>query len=44
MREEPEEKDERADQWSAAGTLPDFDETWSVPPDDLDATWPIKQE
>jgi hypothetical protein len=19
----------------------DFDETWAVPPDDLDATWPI---
>jgi hypothetical protein len=33
--------EERADQWSAGGTLPDFDETWTVPPEDPDATYPL---
>jgi len=38
--EDERDSDERADQWIAGGTLPDLDETWTVPPDDLDATWP----
>lgn len=38
------ETDERADQWSAGGTAPDLDETWTVPPDDPDATYPLKRE
>ena len=42
MREREEESEQRADQWIAGGTIPDADETWSVPPDDLDATWPIR--
>ena len=35
------DRDQRADQWTAGGTVPDMDETWTVPPDDPDATWPI---
>jgi len=41
--DEQRDSDDRSDQWSAGGTLPDLDETWSVPPDDPDATWPIQR-
>jgi hypothetical protein len=41
MFEEEKQDDERADQWIAGGTLPDADETWTVPPDDPDATYPL---
>ena len=40
-REFEEEREERADQWSSGGVMPDADETWSVPADDPDATWPL---
>lgn len=42
-RQEPNE-DERQinDQWVAGGTVPDADETWNVPKDDPDATWPME--
>jgi hypothetical protein len=32
-----------ADQWVAGGTMPDADDTWSVPSDDPDATWPVQR-
>jgi hypothetical protein len=38
------DNEERADQWSAGGTLPDLDETWTVPPEDPDATYPLRRD
>jgi len=34
---------ELAEQWVAGGTMPDPDETWSVPIEDPDATWPVQR-
>jgi hypothetical protein len=39
------ESDERADQWSAGGTIPTADDVWSIPAmplDDPDATVPLR--
>jgi hypothetical protein len=44
QREHEEVRDDRevAEQWVAGGTMPDPDETWNVPMEDLDATWPLR--
>ena len=44
QREQEEVRDDRevAEQWVAGGTMPDPDETWNVPVEDLDATWPLR--
>jgi len=35
------EESEVAEQWVGGGTMPDSDQTWGVPIDDPDATWPV---
>ena len=45
MSYEDERTEERevTEQWVAGGTPPEADETWSVPKDDPEATWPIER-
>ncbi|HYI12004.1 MAG TPA: hypothetical protein VEK57_23315 [Thermoanaerobaculia bacterium] len=39
----PIDEREIAEQWVAAGTMPDADETWNVPIEDPDATVPLRR-
>lgn len=38
-----EDESEVAGQWVAGGTLPEADETWTVPVEDPDATVPLRR-
>jgi hypothetical protein len=41
--EQEREPEQNADQWAAGGTVPDVDETWTIPMDDPDATVPLRR-